>query len=107
MQLSLPQTQTSVPIFRVIAFGKGQMVDELTDAREIYNAHPDLVTFLIGCSFSFETALQEAGIEVRHIHDDTNVPMYLSNIKCEPAGRISEIWWFPCDQFHRIKLVKR
>ena len=33
--------------------------------------------------------MQEAGIEVRHIHDDTNVPMYLSNIKCEPAGRIS------------------
>lgn len=47
------------------------------------------MTFLIGCSFSFETALQEAGIEVRHIHDDTNVPMYLSNIECEPAGRIS------------------
>ena len=65
------------------------MVDEVTDASDIYHAHPDLVTFLIGCSFSFETALQEAGIEVRHIHDQTNVPMYLSNIQCQPAGRIS------------------
>ncbi|MCY0271154.1 MULTISPECIES: putative hydro-lyase [Acinetobacter] len=79
--------RTDFPRYRI--WKDGEMVDEVTDAREIYNAHPDLVTFLIGCSFSFETALQEAGIEVRHIHDDTNVPMYLSNIKCEPAGRIS------------------
>lgn len=79
--------RTDFPRYRI--WKDGEMVDEVTDASEIYNAHPDLVTFLIGCSFSFETALQEAGIEVRHIHDDTNVPMYLSNIKCEPAGRIS------------------
>ena len=79
--------RTDFPRYRI--WKDGEMVDEVTDAREIYNAHPDLVTFLIGCSFSFETALQEAGIEVRHIHDDTNVPMYLSNIQCESAGRIS------------------
>ncbi|MFW1851501.1 putative hydro-lyase [Acinetobacter guillouiae] len=79
--------RTDFPRYRV--WKDGEMVDELTDASELYNAHPDLVTFLIGCSFSFETALQEAGIEVRHIHDKTNVPMYLSNIECLSAGRIS------------------
>lgn len=67
----------------------GQMVEEVKDVSEVYAAHPDLVTFLIGCSFSFEAALQEAGIEVRHIQDQTNVPMYLSNIACRSAGRIS------------------
>ena len=79
--------RTDFPRYRI--WKDGEMVEEVTDASDIYNAHPDLVTFLIGCSFSFETALQEAGIEVRHIQDDTNVPMYLSNIKCLPAGRIS------------------
>jgi len=79
--------RTDFPRYRV--WKDGEMVNELTDASELYNAHPDLVTFLIGCSFSFETALQEAGIEVRHIHDKTNVPMYLSNIECLSAGRIS------------------
>ncbi|MCV2443019.1 putative hydro-lyase [Acinetobacter bereziniae] len=79
--------RTDFPRYRI--WKDGEMVDEVTDATEIYNDHPDLVTFLIGCSFSFETALQDAGIEVRHIHDKTNVPMYLSNISCEPAGRIS------------------
>ncbi|MCS3526530.1 putative hydro-lyase [Acinetobacter johnsonii] len=79
--------RTDFPRYRI--WKEGEMVDEVTDASDIYHAHPDLVTFLIGCSFSFETALQEAGIEVRHIHDQTNVPMYLSNIQCQPAGRIS------------------
>jgi uncharacterized protein YcsI (UPF0317 family) len=79
--------RTDFPRYRI--WKEGELVDEITDAQDIYNAHPDLVTFLIGCSFSFETALQEAGIEVRHIQDNTNVPMYLSNISCESAGRIS------------------
>ena len=79
--------RTDFPRYRI--WQDGELVNEETDASEIYNAHPDLVTFLIGCSFSFETALEDAGIEVRHIHDKTNVPMYLSNIPCESAGRIS------------------
>ncbi len=51
---------------------KGQLVDEITDATEIYQQHPDLVT-LIGCSFTFETPMIEAGIDVRHITDKSNV----------------------------------
>jgi uncharacterized protein YcsI (UPF0317 family) len=44
------------------------------------------VGFAIGCSFSFEEALIEDGIEVRHIACGTNVPMYRTNIDCVPAG---------------------
>ncbi len=46
----------------------------------------DLVSFLIGCSFTFETALQEAGVPVRHVEVGRNVPMYRTNIACRPAG---------------------
>lgn len=46
------------------------------------------MTFLIGCSFSFEAALIEAGIEVRHIADCSNVPMFRTNRQCRPAGRL-------------------
>ena len=49
---------------------------------------PICVTFLIGCSFTFETPLQQAGIEVRHIAQGRNVPMYLTNRDCRPAGRL-------------------
>src|SRR5207253_5190897 len=47
----------------------------------------DLISFAIGCSFSFEEALLENGIEVRHIRLGSNVPMYRTNIHCIPAGK--------------------
>ncbi len=46
----------------------------------------DLVTFAIGCSFSFEQALMEDGIELRHITCDCTVPMYRTSIETAPAG---------------------
>ena len=60
------------------------MVAEPTDLLEVWR--DDLVSFAIGCSFSFEEALIEAGIEVRHITCNSNVPMYRTNIACTPAG---------------------
>jgi uncharacterized protein YcsI (UPF0317 family) len=47
----------------------------------------DFVAFLIGCSFTFETALLKAGIPMRHIAEGRNVPMYRTNRACTPAGR--------------------
>lgn len=47
------------------------------------------MTFALGCSFTFEPALQEAGIPVAHIDQGVNVPMYRTSIPCEPAGRLS------------------
>src|SRR5207302_1278743 len=47
----------------------------------------DLVSFVIGCSFTFESALLAAGLPVRHIEQGRNVPMYDTNRACRPAGR--------------------
>ena len=49
----------------------------------------DLVSFVIGCSFSFESELIEAGIEMRHNTQGRNVSMYLTNVACTPAGSMS------------------
>jgi uncharacterized protein YcsI (UPF0317 family) len=46
----------------------------------------DLVAFLIGCSFTFENALLQAGVPIRHIEAGSNVPMYRTNRACRPAG---------------------
>ena len=48
-----------------------------------------MVSFLIGCSFSFESALLDADIPVRQIEEGVNVPMYNTNIPCTPAGVFS------------------
>ena len=41
---------------------------------------------MLGCSFSFEEALVEGGIELRHITCGTTVPMYRTSIATMPAG---------------------
>lgn len=46
----------------------------------------DHVAFALGCSFSFEEALLAAGIEIRNITEGVNVPMYRTDIACQPAG---------------------
>lgn len=79
--------RSDFPRYRI--WEHGQLTQEITDATAFYTTHPDLVTFLIGCSFSFEAALQEADIPVRHIQQGRNVPMYLTNIPCRSAGRIT------------------
>jgi uncharacterized protein YcsI (UPF0317 family) len=60
------------------------VVDEPRDVRGWWR--DDLVSFVIGCSFSFEEALIQAGIELRHITRGTGVPMYRTSIATVPAG---------------------
>jgi len=77
--------RTDVPRYRV--WRDGDLVDEPTDVVGLWR--DDLVTFLIGCSFSFETALLDAGVPLRHLEQGRNVSMYRTDVACRPAGRLS------------------
>lgn len=77
--------RTDLPRYRV--FRQGELVDEVTDLRSLWR--DDLVTFLIGCSFSFEESLLADGLEIRNITEQVNVPMYRTNIPCQSAGVFS------------------
>ena len=74
-----------IPRYRV--YEHGELTGEYTDVSHLWR--DDLVAFLIGCSFSFESALLQAGVPVRHIEEGCNVPMYRTNIDCVPAGVFS------------------
>jgi uncharacterized protein YcsI (UPF0317 family) len=76
--------RTDVPRYRVLR--RGQAAVEETDIRRYWR--DDLVAFLLGCSFTFETAMLRAGIPVRHIECGRNVPMYVTSIPCRPAGAL-------------------
>ena len=69
---------------RYCVYRHGERVDEPADL--LPHRRDDLVGFLLGCSFTFEYALLEAGVPVRHIEQGCNVPMYRTNIACRPAG---------------------
>lgn len=77
--------RTDLPAYRV--WKNGELLEEPTDVTKHWR--DDLVSFVIGCSFTFENALLAAGVPVRHIEENVNVPMYRTNIPCHPAGRFS------------------
>ena len=101
--------RTDVPRYRV--WRDGEIVDEPTDL----DAHwrDDLVTFVIGCSYSFEQALVEDGIEIRHIAQGCAVPMFRTNIATVPAGRfhgpmvVSMRPMSPADAIRAIQITGR
>ena len=77
--------RTDVPRYRV--WRHGELVDEPTDIRALWR--DDLVSFVIGCSFSFEQALADEGVPLRHVEQGRNVAMYRSALPTVPAGRFS------------------
>jgi uncharacterized protein YcsI (UPF0317 family) len=74
--------RTDVPRYRV--YRHGELVEEPSALGAWW--HDEMVGFLLGCSFTFESALLQAGVPVRHIEAGCNVPMYRTNIACRPAG---------------------
>lgn len=75
--------RTDLPAYRI--WENGQLMAEVADLNAAWR--DDLISFLIGCSFTFENALLQAGLPVRHIEMGRNVPMFRTNIACHPAGR--------------------
>jgi uncharacterized protein YcsI (UPF0317 family) len=76
---------TDIPGYRV--YRDGELAEERVGVAALWRE--DFVSFLIGCSFSFEAALIEAGIGLRHVAENRNVAMYRTNLPCVPAGRFS------------------
>lgn len=77
-----------IPKYRI--YENGVLTREMTDVSAYFDdPSRQLVSFLIGCSFSFESDLLEAGVPVRQIEEGVNVPMYNTNIPCQSAGIFS------------------
>ncbi len=74
--------RTDVPRYHI--YQKGNLQKTVQEIRSFWK--PDFVSFLLGCSFSFEEALLRAKIPVRHIEENKNVPMFISSIPCKSAG---------------------
>lgn len=74
--------RTDVPRYRI--YRDGTLEAEVTDATAWWR--DDLVAFLLGCSFTFESALARAGIPLRHLERGRNVAMYRTSVACRPVG---------------------
>lgn len=78
---------TDLPRYRI--YRDGELIEETADISGLWE--DDFVFFLLGCSFTFEQALLSDGLDVRHISENRNVPMYRSNIISRDAGRFKNV----------------
>lgn len=74
--------RTDISLYNV--YRDGELADQVTDIRDLWR--DDFVTFVLGCSFSFEEALMSEGVSLRHINENKTVSMYHTNIQTVPAG---------------------
>jgi uncharacterized protein YcsI (UPF0317 family) len=77
--------RTDLPLYRV--YEEGKFKAEVRDVVDLFR--PDMVSFLLGCSFSFENAMLAAGLPIRNLEEGKNVSMYVTNRECRPAGPFS------------------
>jgi uncharacterized protein YcsI (UPF0317 family) len=101
--------RTDVPRYRV--WRDGVLVDESRDIKSEWR--DDLVSFVLGCSFSFEEALLAADVPVRHIALKRNVPMYRTSVATQRAGRfhgplvVSMRPMKPADAIRAVQITSR
>ncbi len=77
--------RSDLPRYRV--FRDGREVSEPTDIADLWRS--DLVAFALGCSYSFEAALLDAGVPIRHLEQGKKVCTYLTGLDTVPVGRFS------------------
>jgi uncharacterized protein YcsI (UPF0317 family) len=101
--------RTDVPRYRV--FESGRCVDEPHQLERWWRS--DLVTFVLGCSHSFEEALLEGGLRLKHVEQGTAVPMFRSSIQTRPAGPfkgpmvVSMRPYAPADAIRAVQITSR
>ena len=101
--------RTDVPRYRI--FVNGEPTGEVTDLQKHWR--DDLVTFVLGCSFSFEEALMAAGLPLRYVEQGRNVPMYRTNVDTVASGRfrgklvVSMRPFKPADAIRAIEITSR
>ena len=94
--------RTDISSYRV--FKDGELVSIETDVREYWR--DDLVSFLLGCSFTFEGAMVDAGVPMRHWELERNVSMFRTNFECTPAGAFSGPMVVSMRPIHYRKVVR-
>ncbi|XP_035679560.1 D-glutamate cyclase, mitochondrial-like [Branchiostoma floridae] len=91
--------RTDVALYSV--YRDGTLTEKVGDLSEFTEQLKDMVTFYIGCSFSFEDAVMSAGVPVRNLEQGVCVSMYEANIPCHPVGP------FQCKMFLTMRPIPK
>jgi uncharacterized protein YcsI (UPF0317 family) len=79
-----PEADLRTDVGRYRIYEQGELTAQVDDIRAYWRS--DLVSFLLGCSFTFEWALLDAGVRLWHVEQGKGVAMFRTTIACRPAG---------------------
>jgi uncharacterized protein YcsI (UPF0317 family) len=77
--------RTDIPKYSI--YRDGLWERDIANATSVWPENA--VSFLIGSSFSYDGAFIDAGIPLRSVDANKNVPYYTTNIPCQSAGPFS------------------
>ena len=95
-------SRSDAPRYRI--YSKGNPVEDTFDILGF--SLDDYTSFYVGCSFSWENALQEAGLELRNITERKTVSMYKTNISTHTVGGFSGLMTVSMRPFPQTELEK-
>lgn len=95
--------RTDIPVYCV--YKEGKLEQEVSDIFRYWS--DDWVTFLLGCSFTFEFSLMNAGIPLRHVEQEKNVAMYRTNLPLNTTehflgNMVVSMRWIKRDQLDKV-----
>lgn len=84
--LTAPGSDLRTDLARYEVYRRGELAERHHDIGDVVTDR--MVSFLLGCSYTFEHLLLDAGLPIRH-HEQgiAGAPMYITNRNCVPAGR--------------------
>ena len=77
--------RTDLPMYRI--YKEGELIKETEDIKKFWD--DDLVSYLIGCSYTFEEALVRGGVPIKNYMDKKDPPVYITSVECVPSGIFS------------------
>ncbi len=92
-----PGSDLRTDLSRYVLYREGRKVAELDDLREVWR--DDHVGFVMGCSLSFDAALEAEGIPARSFRRGARIPTYTSGIPACRRGRSRARWWSASSPF--------
>jgi len=101
--------RTDIPRYHI--FSEGEFVEEVSDISSYWR--DDLVTFALGCSFSFEEAMLEAGLRLKFLERNSVAGVYVTNVDTVPAGpfrgplMVTMRAFKPADAIRAIQITSR
>jgi len=96
--------RTDIPRYNIYSAGKLIHANELSLA-DVWD-ETSHVAFLIGCSFSFDGALADAGLTPRHVEKQCNVSMYTTTQRLKPAGIFTDATYVVSMRPYRLEDVE-